>query len=247
MAHTFGPERRGIFNEDDRVTSSFYLKHDLDAREDEKMRALLMKLGARGYGIYWMVAEDLYRNSGRIARDYAAMAWTYHEPVKDVKAVVEDFDLFYDSNGKIGCRRVDRGLTERKEASEQARLAGRASAAKRASNASSTTVQPGEERRGKEGEDRTAAPAAADLAKELSTVVDKLGTTSGLNGEQLLELQLPFSFGDIPKGRRVLDIAPDCAKAILAKMPRLGFDLTRALRYRIKIKQDELHPRLRTA
>lgn len=228
------------------MKSSFYLKHDLDAREDANIRALCMKLGARGYGIYWMLAEDLYRSKGRLVRDYSALAWAYHEPQQDVKAVVENFDLFYDCKGKIASRRVDRDLDSRREASERASLAGKASAAQRALNGRSAPVQPGEDRTGEEGEEgKTAAPSAADLKRELSTTVDKLGITRG--PEQLLELQLPFSFGDVPKGRRIMDIAPDCCKAILEKMPKLGFELTRALRHRIKIKQDELHPRLRTA
>lgn len=229
------------------MKSSFYFKHDLDARGDEKMRALLMKKGATGYGTYWMIVEDLYHNKGRLTRDYEALSWDYRQPDKEIKAVVEDFGLFYDKDGKIACRRVDRGLAELEECRAQAREAGRQGGLKRSLNARLALVKQGEERKGEEGDEITAAPAAADLSKELSTAVDKSVDKMALNGEQLLELQLPFSFGDIPKGRRISDIAPACAKAILDKARGLSFDIQRALRYRIKLKVDELHPKLRTA
>lgn len=230
------------------MKSSFYLKHDLDARDDEKMRALLMNKGAVGYGIYWMLAEDLYKSGGRLARDYKALAWAYHVPEQEVKSVAENFALFYRSHGKIACRRVDRDLDSRREASEKASAAGKASAVQRALNVRSTHSQPGEERRGEErkGEDRTAAPSAADLSKLVDKSVDKLAGKL-LSDEQLLETQLPFSFGDIPQGRRIIDIPPDCARAILERASKLGLSLRRALEMRIRLKQNELHPQLRSA
>lgn len=117
------------------MKSSFYFKHDLDAREDNKMRSLIIKHGAAGYGIYWMVVEDLYRNKGRLTRDYPALSWAYHQPQLKVKSVVEEFDAFYDSRGRIACRRVDRGLAELADFREQAALAGRRGGLKRSLNA----------------------------------------------------------------------------------------------------------------
>lgn len=233
------------------MKSTFYLKHDLDARNDQKMVALRMKLGASGYGIYWMIAEKITGEGGRIVRDYQALAWEFHVPAKDIKAVVEDHGCFYDADGKIACRRIDRDLADRREAQKQAAEAGRRSgearrkaAAELALNGRSSPVEQGQER--KEGEEvKTAAPAAADLSKKLSTTVDKLCKTP--IPEANLDIQLPFSFGDIPKGRRVLDIDPTSCRAILDKAARLGLDLRRALEARIKIKQDELHPQLRSA
>lgn len=134
------------------MKSSLYFKHDLDARADEKMRAMIIKHGATGYGIYWMVIEDLYRNKGRLNRDYKALSWAYHQPQPKVKAVVEDFDAFYDAKGKIACRRVDRGLSELKRFREQARLAGRQGGLKRAARVrlGSATQNPSKERIGEE-------------------------------------------------------------------------------------------------
>ncbi len=209
------------------------------------MRALMMKHGARGYGIYWMIAEDLYRSNGKLARDYDALAWAYHEPQAAIQAVVENFELFYDSNGKIACKRVDQEIEARAEAIEAARRGGKKRAAQVALKSGLAIPEVGEERRGEEGKDITAAPSAADLSKELSTTVDKLCKTP--IPEANLETQLPFSFGDIPKGRRVIDIDPTSCRAILDKATRLGLELRRALEARIKIKQSELHPQLRSA
>ncbi len=215
--------------------SSFYLKHDLDARDDFKMRSLIMRTGSSGYGLYWMVVEDLYRNKGRLSRDYAALAWAYHEPEKTVKAVVEDFDLFYDADGRIACRRVDRDLSSRREAAAQASAAGKASAAKRALNGRSTTVQPGEERREEEGKegDLTAArpPAATDLKKEIAKAADAKATA--LFMASMEDARIPFDFGDFKKGGRVADLSADNCKRILETYPRLGLDLRRYFQERI--------------
>ncbi len=145
------------------MKSSFYFKHDLDAREDDKMRALIMKHGATGYGIYWMVIEDLYRNKGRLNRDYQALSWSYHQPQLKVKSVVEGCAMFYDCRGKIASRRVDRDLVSRRESSEKASAAGKASAVQRALNKKPTVSQPGEERRGEDRKGEERIPPAGDF------------------------------------------------------------------------------------
>lgn len=232
------------------MKSSYYLKHDLDARQDGRIRALLMKLGARGYGIYWMIAEDLYREGGRIVRDYAALAWAYHEQAEDIKAVAEDFDLFFDDAGKIACHRVDHYLSDREEAVKE----GHAAILRRKrpdgspwllnrdptrSDIGTLRVPLYQERRGKESYITAAKrpPSAADL----SSLADQKSVKTALTptDNELLLMQLPFSFGDIPKGRRVIDIDVISAQALLDQAPRLGLKLRRALAARLKIKSDE--------
>lgn len=230
------------------LSSSFYLKHDFNAREDEKTKTLVMKMGARGYGIYWMVIEDLYRNKGRLTRDYNALAWSIREEAKDIKTVVEDFDLFYSAHGKIASRRVDRAFREREEAIEQARTAGRASAAKRSVNGRSTTVQPGEESRGEErkGEEITTAPSAVGLAKEASKAVEARRLQALLS-----DARLPFDFGQPPdyfrKGILIQNLPVETCWAILAQMPRLGKETRDLIRARIDQKAEEMTPGQRKA
>lgn len=129
---------------------SQYFKHDYDARSDERITKLRMKMKAAGYGIYWLVIEKLYQSNGRLDRDFVALSWSLHEDAKDIKAVVEDFDLFYDAKGKIACKRVDCELDYRADMAEKASRAGRKSARQRAFNDRSTTVQPEEKRREEE-------------------------------------------------------------------------------------------------
>lgn len=139
-----------------------FFKHDYNAQCDDKLVPLRMKMGAEGYGIYWLVVERLYQAQGRLERDYKALSWDTRVEIDKIKSVVEDFALFYDAKGKIACRRVDRDLCLRDEAREQAAAAGRKSAAQRSLNGRSRSVQQGEERRGEEVEDRTDAPSASD-------------------------------------------------------------------------------------
>lgn len=234
-------------------TEAFYLKHDLDARDHDKMRPLIMKHGAAGYGVYWWIVEDLYKNKGRLARDYAALAWAYHEPEKLVKAIVEDFGAFYDDAGRIACRRVDRDLASRREAAAQASAAGKASAAKRALNGrltvveeNPTTVQPGEERRGEEGKERnlTAAngsPSAADLKKEIEKTLNAGERTQFL--ARMADARLPFDFGDFKKGGRIDDLPAETCALVLEKVPRLGLDLRRFLQIKIDDKKADSNRR----
>ena len=220
------------------MKSTFYLKHDLDARNDQKMVALRMKLGASGYGIYWMIAEKITGEGGRIARDYEALAWEFHVPAKEIKAVVEDHGCFYDADGKIACRRIDRDLAERREAQKQASEAGRRSgearrkaAAEQSLNGRSASVEQGEERRGEEGKERTAAPAAT----ELSTTVDNL-----CKAKMFDDLgTLPFKHGDAPRGTPIIDLDVKTCRSILDSHKNLGFKLERSLRSRINMKNLE--------
>ena len=216
------------------MKSSFYFKHDLDAREDGKMRALIMKHGATGYGIYWMVVEDLYRNKGRLNRDYKALSWAYHQPQQRVKAVVEECAMFYDYKGKIASRRVDRDLVSRRESSEKASAAGKASAVQRALNKKSTVSQPGEERRGEErkgeGEDRVGNPTLLEIGvyvKTTGSAVDperffavneargwKIGTTPITDWKALLatweKTERPSPVKDAEKAKKLRCQRPGC-------------------------------------
>lgn len=222
------------------MKSSFYLKHDLDARDDYKMRAMLMKFGTSGYGIYWMIAEDLYRNHGRIARDYSAMSWAYHEPAKNIKAIVETFDLFYDDGGKIACHRVDRDIEDRKSSAEE----GRSSIMKRKRADGSPWVKdrdlvgsnkPPHTRRGEEGEDRIEQPHDAPSA------VDKL--ISGIDTsipKDYFTWRFPKGFNAKYAGAYVLNVPVDECRKLL-NTPRLGAEIRTAIEWKIAQHKAETH------
>jgi hypothetical protein len=42
---------------------SFYIKHDYNARNDQKILMLRLKFGAEGYGIFWMIVESMAEDS----------------------------------------------------------------------------------------------------------------------------------------------------------------------------------------
>lgn len=43
---------------------AYYFKHDANARRDPKIRAVLRKYGAAGYGWFWIIIEHLREESG---------------------------------------------------------------------------------------------------------------------------------------------------------------------------------------
>jgi len=74
---------------------SNYFPHDSNARNDDRIIAVRMRLGAEGYGIYFMLLERLREGNGyTCAKDYNVMAFDLRVSAEKVKAVVEDFGLF---------------------------------------------------------------------------------------------------------------------------------------------------------
>lgn len=228
----------GLFMKD-----SFYLKHDFHSREDRKFSKLIRERGYRAYGLAWAIIERIYEEDGRLLDDEAQLVYDLRldiqkDSIEDLRLVLES-DLFYRREDFIGSERVDRELSIREDARAKASFAGRASAAKRALNDRSTTVQPGEERRGEEGKERTTAPAAVD------SLVDGAvkATDDRLSAVELETATLPFGFGEPPdrfeKGVRIQDLSAETCRAIIDLTPRLGFQLTRMLRARIAQKKEE--------
>lgn len=76
-----------------------YFSHDINARNDEKILRLRMKLGAAGYGIYFMLLERLASDpSHTCSTDYDILAYELREESDVIKSVVEDFALFILTN-----------------------------------------------------------------------------------------------------------------------------------------------------
>lgn len=80
-----------------------YFSHDSNARTDVKLIQVRMsKLGAAGYGIYWMIIESLREEQDYMSiKDYNAIAFDLRVDVSNVKSVIEDFGLFvFTDDGK---------------------------------------------------------------------------------------------------------------------------------------------------
>lgn len=128
---------------------AFYFPHDSNAKDDPKCVMLIEQLGCEGYGIYWILVEIL-----REQPDYccplsllAPFARRYNTTFEKMKTVVMSYGLFTITDDKIFFSEslMDRMLPL-EDKREKNRLAGKASAEKRALaqqtfNTCSTDVQ----------------------------------------------------------------------------------------------------------
>jgi len=82
---------------------AYYFPHDSNAKRDPKMLMLRHQLGAEGYGLYWMLIEDL-REQDSYALPVAiipALAKEYDTSETKLKAVIEGYGLFDIENDKF--------------------------------------------------------------------------------------------------------------------------------------------------
>ena len=79
-----------------------YFSHDSNARNSDKLIPLRMKLGAEGYGIYFMLLERLRDEKDYMSiKDYNMLAFDLRVDASKVESVIEDFRLFvFTEDGK---------------------------------------------------------------------------------------------------------------------------------------------------
>lgn len=79
-----------------------YFPHDSNARNSDKLIPLRARLGAEGYGIYFMLIERLREESSYMSvKDYNMLAFDLRVDSGKVKSVIEDFGLFaFTDDGK---------------------------------------------------------------------------------------------------------------------------------------------------
>ena len=79
-----------------------YFSHDSNARNSDKLMKVRMKLGAEGYGIFFMLIERLREEEGyKSTIDYDTLVFDLRVDAEKVKQVVEDYDLFkFTEDGK---------------------------------------------------------------------------------------------------------------------------------------------------
>lgn len=78
-----------------------YFRHDASASANQKLITLMLKEGARGYGVYWILLEMLRkRNDFRLPLDFlGAVSSICHTHRRVVERVVRDYDLFVVEDG----------------------------------------------------------------------------------------------------------------------------------------------------
>ena len=110
---------------------TFYFSHDYNARNDIKIKRLIVKHGYEGYGIFWAIIEDLYQNANALPLDYDCIAFDLRASIDMIESIINDFDLFEVDDDTFGSSSVQRRLSKRIEISEKRSKAGRISAEKR--------------------------------------------------------------------------------------------------------------------
>lgn len=86
---------------------SYYFKHDSNARNDPKIRALIQKYGLEGYGRFWIIIEILRESSKyKIETEeymWYALAEQMHCTIENaqlfIKDCIEKFKLFTQEDG----------------------------------------------------------------------------------------------------------------------------------------------------
>uniref|UniRef100_A0A6M3IZG2 Lin1244/Lin1753-like N-terminal domain-containing protein n=1 Tax=viral metagenome TaxID=1070528 RepID=A0A6M3IZG2_9ZZZZ len=98
-----------------------YLRHDYGARTDtRKMRKFVRKFGMRGYGLFWAMAEMLYKEGGYIPiEECDNIAEDLDVDAQEVKDVIDY--MFHTDKEKFWSNTVMERLAERAGKIQQAR------------------------------------------------------------------------------------------------------------------------------
>jgi len=100
---------------------AFYFSHDYNARNDFKIKKLIMKHGMLGYGIFWSIIEDLYNNTNVLRLDYESISFDLRITENVIESILNDFDLFIIDGDNFGSISVQTRLNERNAKSIKAR------------------------------------------------------------------------------------------------------------------------------
>jgi len=87
-----------------------YFSHDYNARNDEKIKALIRKHGMEGYGVFWAIVEELYNNSNILKLDTEGLAYDLRVDNKLITSVIESFGLFIIREGNFGSASIEARL-----------------------------------------------------------------------------------------------------------------------------------------
>jgi hypothetical protein len=104
------------------IKDSLYFSHDYDCRQDPKIKRLLTRHGAAGYGVFWGIVETLYQQGGYYSVDDSdCIANDLNSDVKLVISIVNDFGLFKKKGKLFFSDSVLRRLKLREEKSLKAK------------------------------------------------------------------------------------------------------------------------------
>lgn len=114
---------------------AYYFSHDSNARQDEKIIKLRMKLGWEGYGLFWALIEMLRdAKDYKLETDYDSIAFELRTECERIKSVIEDFGLFDIKKGMFYSTSLVNRMKLRDAKSNQAREAAKKRWAKKTDN-----------------------------------------------------------------------------------------------------------------
>ncbi|GAC1489830.1 MAG: hypothetical protein NVS1B13_19230 [Flavisolibacter sp.] len=129
--------------------SCYYFPHDLNARGDIKIQALIHDYKARGYGIYWVIVEMLHEATDNMlplkTYTYLAIAKQLNETAdfvdKLIQACITEYELFIKVNNSFQSKRVNKNIARREEISKTRSKAGKNGAIAKQVQANAEQVQ----------------------------------------------------------------------------------------------------------
>jgi hypothetical protein len=98
-----------------------WFSHDYNTRVDYKIKKLIIKHDYQGYGLFWAIVEELYKNANALPLDYECIAIDLRADYELVTSVINDFGLFKIEDGIISSESAQRRLDERNSKSIKAR------------------------------------------------------------------------------------------------------------------------------
>ena len=117
------------------MASYNYFSHDSNARNSKKMLRLRQKLGAEGYGIYWMLVERLRDEESLSSdRDYEMLSFDLRVDAELIREVIEDFGLFDLTDDSFSSHGLDERMQYAEEVSAMRSAAGKEGARRRWAN-----------------------------------------------------------------------------------------------------------------
>lgn len=105
---------------------TFYFSHDYDSRSDPKIKKLMVKHQWAGYGLFWAIIEELYKNANALPTDYESIAFDLRSDENLIKSVILDFELFEVNDSLFSSKSIKRRLLIRELKSEKARQSAQA-------------------------------------------------------------------------------------------------------------------------
>lgn len=94
------------------MKKNYYLRHDVSAAEDQKLIVLMEQEGARGYGLYWLLLEVLFRQPKMSASLdlLGGLAHRFRTKKVVLQRVVECYDLFERKDGMFHSPGLDKRM-----------------------------------------------------------------------------------------------------------------------------------------